>query len=172
MVLVNTFYEERDDILRNPRFVTIRRGGNLSPDEHIKLMQWAISCFSRVVIYSGEKLDEPISHAIKVAEGWCRGTYTTGDAISASRSVHSFATRSFDPVVQAVARSVGQGVATAHMADHCVGAALYAQKVLKLAGKSYEEEKMWQVERLNQLPKDLADLVRATLSNKEKGLGL
>ena len=73
---------------------------------------------------------------------------------------------------QAVARSVAQGVATAHMADHCVGAALYAQRVLKLAKKSYEDEKMWQVERLNRLPGDLADLVRVTLSIKAKGLGL
>ena len=152
--------------------MAIHRNGDLSPDEHIKLMQWAISCFERVLTYYGEEIDEPINHAISVAEGLCRGTYTTGDAISASRSVHSLAREISDPVSQAVARSVAQGVATAHMADHCVGAALYAQRVLKLAKKSYEDEKMWQVERLNRLPGDLADLVRVTLSIKAKGLGL
>ena len=58
------------------------------------------------------------------------------------------------------------------MAAHCVGAALYAQRALKFAEKSYEDEKTWQVERLNQLPDDLANLVRATLTIKAKALGL
>ena len=159
-------------MLRNSRFVANHRGGDLLSNEHIKLMRWAISCFERVLIYYGEELDEPINHAIAVAEGWCRGTYTTGDAISTSRSVHSLAKEISDPVAQEVARSVGQGVATAHMADHCVGAALYAQRALKFAKKSYEDEKTWQVERLNQLPDDLANLVRATLTIKAKALGL
>ncbi|MNN93236.1 hypothetical protein D3C81_2116430 [compost metagenome] len=75
-------------------------------------------------------------------------------------------------VALAVARSVGQGVATAHMADHCMGAALYAQRALKFAGKSYEEEKRWQLERLNQIPDDLAELIRNTLPIKAKGLGV
>lgn len=158
--------------MRNPRFVATHRGGDLTRDEHIELMQWAISCFQRVLPYYGEKLDEPMKHAITVAEGWCEGTYRTGDAISASRSVHSLSRDISDPVAQAVARSVGHGVATAHMADHSMGAALYAQRALKFAGKPYGDEKLWQVKQLDRLPEDLADLVRVTLSIKAKGLGL
>ena len=158
--------------MRDPRFVAMHRGGDLSLDEHIKLMKWAISCFERVLSYYGEQLDEPIKRAITVAGGWCRGTYTTGDAISASRSVHALAKGISDPVMQAVARSVGHGVATAHMAEHSMGAALYAQRALKFAGRPYEDEQIWQVERLDRLPEDLADLVRVTLTAKAKGLGL
>jgi len=61
--------------------------------------------------------------------------------------------------------AVGQGVATAHMADHCMGAALYAQKALKLAGKSFEDERNWQLKKLEDL--DLKEF-RLLLSNREK----
>lgn len=157
---------------RTLRFVANHRGGDLSPYEHVELMRWAISCFERVLSYYVGELDEAITHAIAVSEGWCKGAYTTGDAISASRSVHSFAREISVPISREVARSVGQGVATAHMADHCVGAALYAQRVLKLATNSYEEERLWQINQLNHVPDDLADLVREMLFNKAKGLGL
>jgi hypothetical protein len=40
----------------------------------------------------------------------------------------------------AVARSVGHAVATAHIADHSLGAAWYALKAVKSAGKSIGEE--------------------------------
>ena len=89
-----------------------------------------------------------MSIAIKVAEDWKNGKSSTGDAIKASRKVHSFAKTIDNPVAHAVARAVGQGVATAHMADHCMGAALYAQKAVKLAGKSFEEERTWKIEKL------------------------
>jgi len=76
------------------------------------------------------------------------------------------------PVFHVVARSVGHAAATAHMADHCVGAALYAQRVLKLTKGSYEDEGRWQVKQLNGLPNDLLELVKVTLAVKAKGLGL
>ena len=41
----------------------------------------------------------------------------------------------FAPVLSARARR-----------DHCMGAALYAQKAIKLAGMSYMEERNWQEE--------------------------
>ena len=158
--------------MRNPGFVAVHRGGDLSRENHVKLMQWAISCCKRVLAYWGEELDETICHAIVVAEGWGSGLYTTGDAIRASRSVHAHAREITCPVAQAVARAVGHGVATAHMADHSLGAALYAQKALKLAGQSYQEEGAWQVEQLHHLPEGLAELVSSTLREKAKGLGL
>jgi len=158
--------------LRDPGFLAVHRGGDLSREDHVELMQWAISCFNRVLVYYDKELDETICHAIVVAEGWCKGSYTTGDAIRASRSVHAHAREITCPVAQAVARAVGHGVATAHMADHCMGAALYAQKALKLAGQSDQEERTWQVEQLRHLPEGLGGLVRATLLVKAKGLGL
>ncbi|MCX6255149.1 MAG: hypothetical protein NTV31_11820, partial [Bacteroidia bacterium] len=67
----------------------------------------------------------------------------------------------------AVARSVGHAVATAHMADHSLGAALYALKAVKNAGKSIDAERKWQNE---QLPSEIMELVLTAMSKKEKGL--
>lgn len=113
--------KEGDSILRDPVVVAVHRGGDLSRDDHEKLMQWAISCFERVLVHYGEELDETIRPAIVVAEGRCEGSYTAGEAICASRSVHAHVGGISCPVAQAGAREVGHGVATAHMADHCMG---------------------------------------------------
>lgn len=69
--------------------------------------------------------------------------------MDASRSVHAYARTIVNSVSVMVARAIGHGVATAHKADHCMGAALYAQKALKLAGMSYMEERNWQEEQLS-----------------------
>ena len=55
-----------------------------------------------------------------------------------------------------VARAVGQMVATAHMADHSLGAAWYALKAVKATGGSVEDERGWQNE---QLPLEIRELV-------------
>ena len=89
-----------------------------------------------------------------------------GSAIRASRSVHAHAREITCPVAQAVA-SGGAWSATAHMADHSLGAALYAQKALKLAGQSYQEEGAWQVEQ-HHLPEGLAELVELYTTSKSK----
>ena len=56
----------------------------------------------------------------------------------------------------AVARSIGHAAATAHMADHSLGAAWYALKAVKNAGGSIEMERQWQDE---QLPSEIRSLV-------------
>ena len=68
-------------------------------------------------------------------------------------------------MIIAVARSVGHAVATAHMADHSLGAALYALKAVKHAGKSVDAERKWQNE---QLPSEIMELVLTAMSLKEK----
>jgi hypothetical protein len=54
------------------------------------------------------------------------------------------------------------------MADHSVGAALYALKAVKHAGKSVEEEREWQNKQLQQLPSAIVDLVVSTMMKKEE----
>jgi hypothetical protein len=54
------------------------------------------------------------------------------------------------------------------MADHSVGAALYALKALNLAGKSINEERDWQTKQLQQLPSEIVDLVLTTMMSKAK----
>jgi len=50
------------------------------------------------------------------------------------------------------------------MADHSLGAALYALKAVKCAGKPVEAERKWQNE---QLPPEILELVRSARNNKE-----
>jgi len=64
----------------------------------------------------------------------------------------------------AVARSVGHTVATAHMADHSLGAAWYALKAVKNAGNSPDEEKKRQNQ---QLPSEIKDLVLTARESKK-----
>lgn len=76
-----------------------------------------------------------------------------------------------DPVACAVARSIGQG-AHAHMADHCMGAALYAQKAVIMAGNSVSDEKAWQIEKLWGTAVWYYRTVLRTMQVKARGLGL
>jgi len=91
-----------------------------------------------------------------VAEEWKSGNASVGDAMKASAAAHAVAAESSHPTSRAVARSVGQAVATAHMADHSLGAAWYALKAVKNAGTSPDAERRWQDE---QLPPEIKDLV-------------
>jgi len=53
------------------------------------------------------------------------------------------------------------------MADHSIGAALYALKAVKNAGKSIDAERKWQNE---QLPSEIMELVLTARRKKEKDL--
>jgi hypothetical protein len=90
----------------------------------------------------------------------------------ASLGAHAVARESENPVLSAVARAVGHTVATAHMADHSIGAPLYALKALTLAGKSLVDERAWQTKQINQLPPGIAELVLDTINQKKKGFKL
>jgi len=159
--------------LRDIQFIAIHRGGSLSPEDHRHLMKWAISCYEHVLPYYGSIVDQVLQEAMTLASTWSQGTCTTGDLMKAARKVHAHAREIPDPLASAIVRSIGQGVATAHMADHCIGAALYAQKAAYLAGNRASEEKAWQIE---QIPPDLPDAIRElvihTMQIKGKGLGL
>ena len=91
-----------------------------------------------------------------MAKDWKQGNASVGDARKASLDAIAVANESSNPTLVAVARSVGHAVATAHMADHSLGAALYALKAAKNAGISLDEERKWQNE---QLPSEIRHLV-------------
>jgi hypothetical protein len=57
-----------------------------------------------------------------------------------------------------------KAVATAHMADHSIGAAIYAQKAVKYLGKSVEAERQWQIE---QLSPEIKEMVLNLIEEKE-----
>ena len=142
--------------MRDKRFVAEHRGGPLKKEQHYQLITWACDCAENVLHLFGEIPDERLKNALKVAKEWKVRNASTGDAMKASVAAHAVARESSDPTSIAVARCVGHAVATAHMADHSLGAAWYALKAVKNAGTSPDAERRWQDE---QLPSEIKDLI-------------
>jgi hypothetical protein len=144
------------ETMRDKRFIAQHRGGLLKKEQHYEVITWACDCAAHVVHLFGETLDERLAHSLTVAKMWAAGNASTGDAMKASVAAHAVARESSDPALRAVARSVGHAAATAHMADHALGAAWYALKAVQHAGRSPDAERKWQDERL---PMGIRDLV-------------
>ncbi len=155
--------------MRDRRYVAEHRGGLLTKAHHRLLMGWAVQCSEHVLPLLGGNIDGRLLHALSVGREWERGGASVGEARKAAVGAIAVANESTNPVAVAVARSVGHAVATAHMADHSPGAALYALKAVKSAGQSVEEEK----ERQKAIvPAELAGLVLETLAVKGKSMRL
>ena len=151
--------------MRDCRFVAEHRGGPLSKENHRMLIEWAVLCSAHVLPLLNEDIDIRLIEALRIAGEWANGNATVGQARKASVNAHAFARSASDPVHTALARSVGHAVATAHMADHSLGAALYALRAVSLAGKSVADERSWQI---NHIPHPICDLVKSALQAKGK----
>jgi len=149
--------------MRDKRFIRDHRGGPLKKEQHYQLIRWACDCSENVLYLFGEKIDERLKNALDVAHAWEDGNASVGDARNASLAAHSVARESSNPAAISVARSVGHAVATAHMADHSLGAAWYALKAVKNSGKSVDAEIKWQNE---QLPSEIKELVLTARESK------
>ena len=142
--------------MRDKRFVAEHRGGPLTKEQHYLVITWACGCAENVLHLFGAITDERLKNALLIGKEWAMGNASVGDAMKASVAAHAIARESSNPTSIAVARSVGQAVATAHMADHSLGAAWYALKAVKNAGISTDAERRWQDE---QLPPEIKDLI-------------
>lgn len=155
--------------MRDKRFIAAHRGGPLQIEQHRQLTSWACECVEHVLPLLAELTDQRLANALLIARAWSDGNSGVGDARKASRGAIAVANESSDPVAIAVARAAGHAVATAHMVDHSLGAALYALKAVQKSGKSVDAERKWQNERL---PSEIRELVINTRTVKEKALRL
>ena len=82
--------------VRDPRFVTIRRGGTLTDSDHHLLALWAASCAEHVLdLFESAQPDDPRPReAIEHARAWVRGEVTMmqaraagGHAMGAARNL-------------------------------------------------------------------------------------
>jgi hypothetical protein len=154
---------------RDPRFVAVHRGGLLDPPTHRLLASWAADCAEHVLTLFTVKYpeDDRPRMAIETARAWSRGAATVSEAREAAVAAHAAARSASDAAAREVARAAGHAVATAHMADHELGAAGYAIKAVRLASPASdamaagERECRWQRE---QLPEAIRELV---LSDEE-----
>ena len=142
--------------MRDKRFIAEHRDGLLKKEQHCQVITWACNCAEHVLPLFGEITDERLKNGLLIAREWVTGNASVGDAMKASVAAHAVARESSHPASIAVARCVGHAVATAHMADHALGAALYALKAVKHAGASTDAERSWQDE---QLPSEIKDLI-------------
>ncbi|MGJ1435829.1 putative immunity protein [Sphingobacterium multivorum] len=155
--------------MRHKSFIASHRGGDLSVDDHKRLMNWAIACAMRALnLMQNRPVNNTLIYALDIAKEWEKGNVKTGAAMKAAYAVHAVARDVTDPLLKSISRSIGQAVSTAHMADHCLGAALYALKAAKLAGSSLEEEFAWQDEKLKDLLPEMTGLIQATRDQKKR----
>jgi hypothetical protein len=148
-------------------FIAAHRGGPLSIAHHQLLMNWAITCSEHVLYLIDKEIDTRLLYALAIAKQWKDNKVATGVAMKASLGAHAVARQEINPIYKAVARSVGQTVATAHMADHSLGGAFYALKAIKYANLDIENERGWQIKKLEELPAELIEIVQHMWSKKE-----
>ena len=149
--------------VRDPRFITIRRGGTLTDSDHQLLALWAATCAEHVLpLYEAvQPSDVRPRQAIALIRQWVRGEITWWEARSAAGHANA-AARDLQGAARHAAYAAGQAAAVGHVAAHELGAAAYAIKAVqaavpkdeaKSAGKS---ECQWQRE---QLPETIRELV-------------
>jgi hypothetical protein len=148
---------------RDPRFITIRRGGTLTDSDHRLLALWAAACAEHVLYLfeSVQPADPRPRHAIEQIRAWSRGEITMSQSRSAGGHAMA-AARVLSGAARFAAFAAGQAGAVAHVAAHELGAAAYAIKAARVAGPPDETvdvgrlECRWQRE---QLPDAIRDLV-------------
>jgi len=119
---------------RDPRFVTIRRGGTLTDSDHQLLALWAASCAEHVLdrFESARTEDPRPRQAIEQARAWVRGEITMSQARTAGGHAMA-AARDLSGAARHAAYAAGQAAVVAHVAAHELGAAAYAIKAARAA---------------------------------------
>lgn len=152
--------------IRDNRFITVRRGGTLSDEDHHLLAIWAAQCAQHVLHYFEEVRpdDDRPRRAIASTRAWVNGEtpmkrarFAAGASQDAAREV-----RDVSEAAKLAALSAGQAAVVAHVAAHALGAAAYAIRTVMAASPkdtremSRRQESQWQRDRL---PERIYDLV-------------
>jgi thymidine phosphorylase len=149
--------------VRDPRFVTIRRGGTLADSDHRLLALWAASCAEHVLdlFESAQPEDPRPRRAIEHARSWVRGEVTMMQARAAGGHAMAAATE-LRGAARHAAYAAGQAGVVAHVAAHELGAAAYAIKAARAAAAEGESETAGRLEcrwQRDQLPAAIRELV-------------
>jgi len=148
---------------RDPRFITVRRGGTLQDSDHHLLALWAADCAQHVLhlFEARQPNDERPRRAIELARAWTRGEITMTQARAAGGHAMA-AARELSGAAQHAAYAAGQAAAVAHVAAHELGAAAYAIKAVRAAAPKGESESAGRREcrwQRQQLPEAIRELV-------------
>ncbi|HXF64869.1 MAG TPA: hypothetical protein VNK95_24800 [Caldilineaceae bacterium] len=148
---------------RDPRFITVRRGGVLQDADHRLLALWAADCAEHVLhlFEAIQPNDDRPRRAIEAARAWARGEMTMTQARTAAGHANG-AARALSGAPRYAAYAAGQAAAVAHVAAHELGAAAYAIKAVRAAAPKGESESAGRREcqwQRAQLPEAIRDLV-------------
>lgn len=150
--------------VRDPRLVTVRRGGTLTDEHHHLLALWAATCAEHVLpLFEAVRPDDPRPReAIAAIRQWVAGDLAM--MATRARGGHAMgAARDLTGAARFAAYAAGQAAVVAHVAEHDLGAAAYAIKAVRAAAGGGEaglaagrRECAWQ---RAQLPDEVGALV-------------
>lgn len=140
---------------RDPRFITLRRGGTLTDADHRLLALWAATCAEHVLhLFEAVRPADPRPRqAIDHARAWVRGEIKMSQARGAAGDAND-AARPLQGAARFAAYAAAQAAVVAHVAAHELGAAAYAIKAVRAAAPEGEREHAgrrecrWQREQL------------------------
>jgi hypothetical protein len=149
--------------VRDPRFITIRRGGALTDADHRLLALWAAACAEHVLhLFESERPSDPRPRqAIEQARAWVRGEIKMTEARSAAGHANA-AARDLSGAARHAAYAAGQAAAVAHVAAHELGAAAYAIRAACATAPGEAGERAGRLEcrwQREQLPDAIRELV-------------
>ena len=149
--------------VRDPRLVTIRRGGTLTDSDHHLLALWAAACAEHVLdrFESVRPEDLRPRQAIEAARAWTRGEIPMMQ--TRSMGGHAMgAARELSGAARHAAYAAGQAAVVGHVAAHELGAAAYAIKAARAAAPEGQGESVGRHEcrwQRDQLPAAIRELV-------------
>ena len=149
--------------IRDPRLVTVRRGGTLVDADHHLLAVWAADCAEHVLHFFEEVQpdDRRPREAIESARAWARGEIKMTQAREAAGHANG-AARPLVGAAREAAHAAGQAAAVAHVAAHELGAAVYGIRAARAASSRAIREEAGRMECLWQrehLPDRIRELV-------------
>src|SRR5258705_8725321 len=127
--------------IRDPRFITVRRGGTLQDDDHRLLALWAADCAEHVLAHF-ERVrpqDGRPRRAIDLGRAWAWDEISWAVARTAAGHANA-AARDLTGAARHAAHAAGQAAAVGHVAAHELGAAAYAIRAVRAAAPVDEGE--------------------------------
>lgn len=148
---------------RDPRLITVRRGGTLQDADHHLLALWAADCAQHVLHFFEQEQphDDRPRRAIEQVHAWVRGEVTMMQSRAAGGHAMG-AARALKGPAREAAYAAGQAAAVAHVAAHELGAAAYAIRAARAAAPKDERIEAGRLEcqwQRAQLPDAIRELV-------------
>ena len=140
--------------VRDPRLVTIRRGGSLTDADHRLLALWAATCAEHVLhLFEQEQpSDRRPREAVEAARAWAAGEMRMMDARALGGHAMG-AARPLRGAARFAAYAAGQAACVGHVPEHDLGAAAYAIEAARAAHPrgpgGAHRERDWQRDQLD-----------------------